>query len=136
MVRETSQGYGRSLCDVGEPSYGERLRFNMIQTRGYHNAYMYHHRKPFWAFPWTQALIPAVWYTHPPLAEQLDNGNRNMELDFHVTASGKVLGMHLPVLDDNTECDCLADCLAELKKWSDDHPDHHGITIIAEPKCW
>ena len=33
VVRETSQGYGRSPCDVGAPSFDPRLRFNMIQTR-------------------------------------------------------------------------------------------------------
>lgn len=105
----------------------------VIQTRGFHNAY--HLSKPFWHFPFIHALIPALWYDHPPLLEQLETGNRNFELDFHVNENGKVLGHHLAVIDDNTQCTCLSDCLQQLKDWSDVHPLHHGITIIMEPKC-
>lgn len=36
--------------------------------------------------------------------------------------------------DRTTTCDTLTGCVAELKAWSDDHPDHAPLMILVEPK--
>jgi hypothetical protein len=81
------------------------------------------------------ALIPDWQYSNPTLTEQLNAGVRNFELDLHFDAEGRVLVYHVPAVDSETVCICLASCLAEIRTWSDAHPSHLPITVLLEIKC-
>jgi hypothetical protein len=100
-------------------------------------------------------------YRHKSLYEQLDRlGVRHIELDVNKdpdggnfserpllatigedTATGipeldlpglKVL--HVPQIDAESTCHRFTDCLAEIKRWSDEHPGHVPIIIMIEIK--
>lgn len=43
---------------------------------------------------------------------------------------------HLSVLDPMSSCNCLSECLQEIKDWSDIHPAHHILFIIIELKLY
>ena len=102
------------------------LRLNHIQTKGTHNSY---HRQPASVFDDSHR------YTHPPLGAQLsDNGVRQLELDLHLTDSMEWQVFHLPVIDDETVCLLLSDCLEEIKAWSDANGWHVPVTVWLEPK--
>src|SRR5271155_3977736 len=59
------------------------LRMNDILTVGTHNSYKQAISEPIMAL--IREMAPDRWwhldYSHPPLAEQLDDGARNLELD-------------------------------------------------------
>ena len=78
----------------------------------------------------------AEWnYSHPPLAEQLDRGLRQFELDIVFEPSEqKLLVQHVPYIDYGSTCYYFLDCLIALKTWSDAHPSHFPIQILIEPK--
>lgn len=101
-------------------------------------------------------------YEHPPLAAQLDLGLRLLELDFYADPEGGLYAnppnldflqegdplpfeadeinkpgfkvMHIQGYDNYAHCLHLRDCLLELKKWSDAHPDHELITVTMNIK--
>lgn len=101
------------------------LRLNHIQTKGSHNSY---HQQPPTLFDASHD------YSHPPLTEQLDLHVRQFELDVHRTAEGTWQVFHLPSIDEETSCLQFADCLQEIKDWSDAHGWHVPITVWLEPK--
>ena len=104
---------------------GESLRVNHIQCKGTHNST---HIEPEFA-------VPEWRYTHRPLYEQLDlHGVRQLELDVHYDGEGGFDVFHLPRIDEETVCRRLFDCLSEIKRWSDEHPGHHLLFILVEPK--
>lgn len=41
---------------------------------------------------------------------------------------------HVAVLDAMTTCNCLSECLREIKQWSDAHPAHHILFLDLELK--
>jgi hypothetical protein len=96
-----------------------------LQALGSHNSY---HLAP------AVALDASHRYTQPSLTAQLDAGVRALELDLHLTDDGVWQVFHLPVIDPNTSCLALADCMAEVEAWSAAHPCHAPITIWLEPK--
>lgn len=103
------------------------LRINHLQMKGTHNSY---HRRP-------SADPIAEWdYEHAPLTVQLaEQGVRQFELDVHYDAAEKrFLVFHLPGADDKSTCPLLADCLTELKIWSNANPGHHPLFVFLEPK--
>lgn len=98
-------------------------------------------------------------YTHRPLADELDAGVRQIELDVFVDdpAGGRyaapvlvpALGLepvdprmaepglkvlHVQEVDYRSTCPTFVDCLAQMRAWSDAHPDHLPITIQVEAK--
>jgi hypothetical protein len=153
-------------CDLEHPSgqpgctraQVDALKMNQIQVVGSHNSY-----KQAIA-PKEMALVRArnpkaateLDYSHDPLTRQLDDGARQLELDFVYDPQGgryasplgrkmspdttpydlepyKKPGMkviHVPDIDYRSVCPLLADCFREIKAWSDKHPEHVPILII------
>ena len=139
------------------------IRINQIQVIGSHNSYK-------------KAIDPALFkvfaerdsasaskidYEHISLAQQLDLGLCNLEIDVYADEKGgkyahpkgmemvkgqpdfdpdkemekpgfKVL--HIPDLDFRSHGLTLADCLHQLRNWSEKHPDHNPIFITLEAK--
>jgi membrane-associated phospholipid phosphatase len=100
-------------------------------------------------------------YAHRPLAEQLDAGARQLEIDVvadprggryakPLTAlkGGTVLSptvatalrqpgfkvLHMPDVDFRSSCPTFVDCLTQVKAWSQAHPDHVPILILLNAK--
>jgi len=113
-------------------SLAEGLRMNQIQVIGTHNSY---HVRPDNLDIIRQFTPEAeAWdYTHPPLDVQLDRGVRNFELDLYHAATGFEV-YHVPMVDAETTCLRLEDCLQTVKAWSDANPNHVPITIHYEFK--
>lgn len=102
------------------------LRLNQLQVLGTHNSY-HVARKP--------TLDPSLAYTHLPLRQQLEKqGVRHFELDLHRKPNQPFQVFHLPVIDAETTCLGLQDCLGELRTWSDEHPCHQPLFVLFEPK--
>jgi hypothetical protein len=155
-----SGGAGDDQADAGGDA-DQELRINDVQVLASHNSY---HVQP------EPKLLDALHdflgdgadgfeYTHRPLAEELDAGVRQVELDVFVDdpdggryASPKLvpaLGVeppdpamaepglkvfHVQEVDFRSTCPQFVDCLTQLRDWSEDHPDHLPITIQIEPK--
>ena len=95
-----------------------------LQVRGTHNSY---HQAP----PGGSRYGPGM----PPLRDQLESGIRQFEFDIHYDDEVDDFRVyHLPEVDPLSSCDRLLDCLAELKVWSDAHPEHAPLLIFIEPK--
>lgn len=100
-------------------------------------------------------------YAHRPLAEQLDHGARQLELDVvrdpqggrfarPLTALGKGTTstptfdaamarpgykvLHMPDVDFRSSCLTFFDCLTTVRTWSRAHPDHAPILILINAK--
>jgi hypothetical protein len=134
------------------------LAMNDILTIGVHNSY---HRR---ALPPVMALIkaaaPTRWqgldYDHEPLAEQLDDGARALELDLvydpqggrfahpagarlaripedpaYVAAMSKpgFKVLHIQDIDYRSNCLTFKECLGIIRAWSLAHPRHTPILI-------
>ncbi|MBW8813156.1 MAG: phosphatidylinositol-specific phospholipase C1-like protein [Caulobacterales bacterium] len=153
-------------CDLERPSGQpgctraavDALPMNAIQVIGTHNSYK------LAIAPAEMAKLRAINpkgadsldYSHKPLTEQLDDGARQLELDFVYDPQGgrysQPLGrkmtpdttpydlsamakpgmkvIHIPDLDYRAVCTLLVDCLREVRTWSKAHPDHVPILII------
>ena len=106
--------------------HDEELRITDGQVWGTHNSY--HIAPP------TDA-IPEWNYTHAPLDQQLENGVRQFEIDVVFDPEREeILVQHIPILDNQSNCDRFLDCLQAIKDWSDDHPWHFPIQVLIEPK--
>lgn len=96
------------------------LRINQLQFKATHNSY---HLAP------TNPTADEA-YSMPPLTAQLnDDGVRGFELDLHYY-DGRFWVYHLPVDDPESTCPALADCLGELRGWSDAHPGHLPLVVF------
>jgi hypothetical protein len=145
----------------GGPGHQRPVRLNEIQLLASHNSY---HVEP------EPALLSALHaflgsaaggfeYTHRPLADELDAGVRQIELDVFVDDPGggrfalpKAVALfgvappdpalagpglkvfHVQEVDFRSTCPTLVDCLTQVRDWSDAHPRHLPITIQIEPK--
>ncbi|WP_420849516.1 Ca2+-dependent phosphoinositide-specific phospholipase C [Phenylobacterium deserti] len=163
-------------CDLRAPDAGaagpggcaqawmdSRLRMNDLTAVGTHNSYKL-------AIPADElaAMVAArgeaalgVDYAHRPLAEQLDAGARQLEIDVHydpqgglyakpLTALGRgaVLSpetaealskpgfkvIHMSDVDFRSSCTTFLACLEQVKAWSKAHPDHAPILILINAK--
>ncbi len=123
---EASVPEGRLQGDVSHP-LDDVLRLNHLQAMGTHNSY---HRRPY------EDPIPDWDYEMAPLYEQFaDQGVRKVELDLHWEPElGAFRVFHIWKLDDVSTCDLFVDCLAELRRFSDEHPGHHPLFVQIEPK--
>jgi len=141
----------------------EDLPINQIQVIGSHNSYK-------------QAIHPALFnvlksqdssgansldYEHIPMAEQLDMGLRNLEIDVYADEKGgkythplgfeQVKGQpafdkdgemnkpgfkvfHIPDLDFRSSALTFTTALQQLKKWSEANPAHSPVFITLEAK--
>ena len=153
-------------CDLEHPSGNagctraavDGLKINQIQTVGSHNSY-----KAAIA-PVEMANLRArnpkaadtLDYSHPALTEQLNDGARQLEIDFVYDPDGgrystplarklapdttpydlstmarpgmKVI--HVPDIDYRVVCQPFTACLREIRAWSKAHRDHVPILII------
>jgi hypothetical protein len=101
------------------------LTIEALQVAGTHNSY---HVAPAIAFDASHK------YTMPPLDQQLAGGVRAFELDLHLRADGVFEIYHISVIDPNTTCSTLTDCLGVVATWSNAHPRHVPIFIWFELK--
>ncbi len=153
-------------CDVEHPSGKagctraavDRLKMNQLQTMGTHNSYKMAIPPPEMAN--VRARNPrgadTLDYSHERLTDQLNDGARQLELDFVYDPKGArfsdPLGpkmaavktpydlsllakpgmkvMHVPDIDFRSVCPVLVDCFKEIRVWSQAHPDHVPILII------
>jgi hypothetical protein len=156
-------------CDLEAPSGAagctraavDALKMNAIQAIGTHNSYKQA------ISPAQMALLrranpaqaDALDYSHPPLADQLEAGARQLELDLLNDPDGgryadplamkmandlpydlavlKTPGMkvmHVPDLDYRSSCPTFRQCLAEIRAWSKAHPDHVPLLILLNLK--
>jgi len=127
------------------------LRLNDIAVVGTHNSYKQ-------AMPAATlerirvadpAMADALDYSHRPLAEQLDAGARQLEIDVNYDPAGGhyALGsddprlkrpgfkvLHVPGIDNASSCVLLVDCLRTIRHWSDTHPYHVPILLLFNAK--
>lgn len=153
-------------CDLERPSGKpgctraavDALPMNAIQVIGTHNSYKMAIAPNEMAA--LRKLNPraadTLDYSHKPLSQQLDDGARQLEIDFvndpeggrFATPLGRKMtpdttpydlsalakpGMkviHVPDLDYRVVCPTLIACLSEVRAWSKAHPDHVPILII------
>jgi hypothetical protein len=121
-------GCGNDADDQG-PSYrlDATLRLNQIQVLGTHNSY---HVAP----PPGPALTPERDITQASLTEQLDRQSvRQIELDVHARPGSPLAVFHLRG-DEGTTCPTLAQCLAEVRRWSQSNRGHLPLFVLIEPK--
>ncbi|MFS4473564.1 phosphatidylinositol-specific phospholipase C1-like protein [Chryseobacterium sp. T20] len=140
------------------------LKINEIQVIGSHNSYKKAILPEVYAYlsqKDTLNVLPRIQYEHIPIPQQLDLGLRNLEIDVYADSKGgkfahpKILDLvkttepfdpegkmkkpgykiiHITDIDYQTWYYTLEDCLKDLKKWSDQHPDHDPVFITLEPK--
>ena len=140
-----------------------RVRLNQIQVLGTHNSYKEAIAPVEMAAirASNPKAADELDYSHPPLAVQLDAGARAIELDVVLDpeggryddpmglrlAAGKTLPydaapmrrpglkvFHIQDFDYRSNCDLFADCLREIRAWSQAHPDHVPILITLNLK--
>lgn len=145
-------------------SQDQSLHINQIQVIGTHNSYhaglapgegaLLRQQQP--------RLYQAIDYRHPPLDQQLTAGVRQIELDIfpdpqggrftHPPVTSPVASadpnfdpagetqkpgfkvMHLQDLDQRSTCLTLVHCLAIVRTWSRQHPEHLPVFILVECK--
>lgn len=118
-------------CPTVEPAFeyplDDLLRIDQLQAIGTHNSY---HLAP------DDDTVQEWQYSHATLGEQLGpQGVRQFELDvWWDDERGALQVRHVLLLDEGTTCDLLADCLGELRAWSDAHPAHHPLFLLMEVK--
>ncbi|WP_379963018.1 phosphatidylinositol-specific phospholipase C1-like protein [Epilithonimonas sp. UC225_85] len=140
------------------------LKINEIQVIGSHNSYKKAILPEVYSYlskKDSMNFLPRIQYEHIPIPEQLDLGLRNLEIDVYADSKGgkyghpKILDLvkttqpfdpqgkmkkpgfkmiHITDIDYQTWYYTLEDCLKDLKKWSDAHPDHDPVFITLEPK--
>jgi hypothetical protein len=153
-------------CDLEQPSGQggctraavDALKMNQLQAIGTHNSYK------MAIAPLEMANVRArnpkaadtLDYSHIPLTDQLNDGARELELDFvydpqggrYSTPLGRKMApnttpydltsmakpgmkvLHVPDIDYRSVCPLLVDCFKEVRAWSKAHPDHAPILII------
>lgn len=135
---------------------------NHLQFIGTHNSY--HIAPPAKLRRLIEAAVPGqgevLDYTHPPLAQQLDTGIRQIELDLYNDPHGglytdplglRLVGesvpdtqgamktpgfkvLHSPDFDVLSTVPTLRGALAQLRTWSKAHPTHEPILVLLELK--
>lgn len=125
-----SSGGGDAKKVVAYP-LDRKLRLNEVQVLASHNSY---HIEA--SVPLPGPLGDTLEYSHAPLDEQLEHqGVRGFEIDVvNGPGDGEFQVAHTPVVDANTNCSPLSDCLKIVKRWSVAHPGHAPISILIEPK--
>ena len=138
------------------------LRLNDIQIVGSHNSYKKAIDPGLMELLYREdsSLAITLEYEHLPIKEQLDLGMRNLEIDiFHDPKGGRYsnpLGLlaienaspydtkimnkpgmkvfHVQDIDFRSHYYLFTEALLEIKKWSDNHPDHIPIIITMNLK--
>ena len=142
------------------------VAINQLQSFGTHNSYK--EKIPDVEMALINERLPKVGptldYEHRSLAEQLDKGARQIELDpsddpdgglYSTPLARKILAergvalasydlsamakpgikvIHVADIDYRSHCLLFVDCLKQVKAWSDAHPDHTPILMMINPK--
>jgi len=103
------------------------LRVNHLQVKGTHNSYHVEAEGN---------IVPDWMYTHAPLGTQMaDQGVRAVELDANWDARCRRYEVwHVGLIDEETTCFLLSECLTVLREWSDANPGHVPILVQIEAK--
>ena len=117
------------LTVVGCTKQSEELRLNQIQIIGTHNSF---HLRP------SEEVLrssrgASLDYGHAPLYEQLESGVRSLAIDIYKGPQGFHV-LHIPIIDANSNCESLPECLDEIIRWSDDNGGHIPLIIFLEIK--
>jgi Phosphoinositide phospholipase C, Ca2+-dependent len=141
----------------------DTLKINQIQCIGSHNSYKQAIDPVLFAMlsKLDSVRFKAIEYSHQTLTEQLNLGLRNLEIDVYADTKGgkyaKPLGLslakgqapfdaegvmaepgfkvlHIQDIDFRSNCLTFRQCLAELKRWSDTHPNHYPVFITMNCK--
>ena len=118
-------------------SHATDLRINHIQFVGSHNSYKQSMSGGYRALLGLidEDVAKALDYQHPPLRDQLDAGLRKLELDvFYQTDPTEFPVGHIQVIDMNSHCVALQQCLDTLAQWSDANPQHEPIWVSFNAK--
>ena len=145
----------------GGSGRGPKVTINEIQVLASHNSYHVEPEPTLFAAlrSFLGAAADGFEYTHRPLAEELDAGVRQVELDVFVddAAGGRyaepklvpLLGLapvdpalagpglkvlHVQEVDYRSTCPTFVACLGDIRAWSDSHTGHLPITIQIEAK--
>ncbi|MBB5711540.1 phosphatidylinositol-specific phospholipase C1-like protein [Sphingomonas xinjiangensis] len=127
------------------------LRINDVAVIGTHNSYKLAMPAETMATLRTAApeMANALDYAHRPLAEQLDAGARQLEIDVNYDPRGghyargsndpklRVPGfkvLHIPGIDNGSSCVLLTECLKAIRAWSDANPRHVPILLMFNAK--
>ncbi len=138
-------------------------KINQVQVIGSHNSYKQAIDPAlFTMLTRTDSVrFKAIEYSHISLTEQLDLGLRGLEIDVYADQKGgkyaQPLGLklakgqppydskgemnapgfkvlHIQDIDFRSNCPAFSDCLTELKRWSDAHPDHYPVFVTMNAK--
>lgn len=142
----------------------KKLKINQLQVIGSHNSYKQAIDPALFNFLAQKDSTGGVYglqYEHLPIPEQLNMGLRNLEIDVYADENGGrfahpkglewVKGqpeydpdgkmnqpgfkmLHVLDIDFRSQYYLFSDCLADLKKWSEAHPNHEPVFITLEPK--
>jgi hypothetical protein len=175
LIAAAVLGAGADHCRLGAPTAPEagpgcaqawmdrNLKLNDLTTVGTHNSYKQAISPPLMALIRARAptRADAIDYHHPPLAAQLDDGARGLELDVAYDPQGgryahpvgpKFTGealpadfasimdapgfkvLHIQDIDFRSSCWTFVRCLKIIRTWSDAHPDHTPILITLNAK--
>lgn len=141
----------------------DEVPINHIQVIGSHNSYKQSIDPALFGFLQKRdsAGMSKIDYDHISLTDQLNLGLLDLEIDVYADTKGgryahpkgltwvpgqpaydpegvmnepgfKVL--HIQDIDFRSNCLTFKQCLQELKKWSDEHPDHNPIFITMNAK--
>jgi len=160
-----------AACDLEKPTGQpgctraavDRLPMNAIQAIGTHNSYKLAIAPNEWALIHAANAreADAIDYAKPPLATQLDQGARQLEIDivydpepghFANPLGYRTVGdkaqpydfaplrrpglkvLHEPSVDYRSVCPLFTGCLADIRAWSKAHPDHVPLLVILNLK--
>jgi hypothetical protein len=144
----------------------DNLRLNQIQAIGTHNSYKLKIADPLMALIKERNAQTALTldYSHRPIAEQLDAGARQVEIDplddpeggafvdplgvrllaqrgvtieppdRTALAKPGIKVLHVSDIDFRSSCPTFVDCLGQVKAWSDANRAHTPILIMINPK--
>ena len=139
------------------------LKINQVQVIGSHNSYKQAIDPALFTLltRTDSTRFKAIEYSQISLTDQLTLGLRGLEIDVYADERGgkyaKPLGMklapgqqpydtdgemnapgfkvfHIQDIDFRSNCPTFAGCLAELRRWSDAHPDHFPVYITMNAK--
>lgn len=141
----------------------DELKINQIQCIGSHNSYKQAIDPALFSMltKLDPVQFKAIEYSHISLTEQLNLGLQNLEIDIYADTKGgkyaKPFGLslakgqdpfdaegvmaepgfkvlHIQDIDFRSNCLTFRQCLAELKRWSDAHPNHYPVFITMNCK--
>jgi hypothetical protein len=113
------------LAAAGRPASADP-RLDELLVKGSHNS--------FHVRPWL-VLHPRHGYEHDPIGVQLEHhGVRAFELDLHRGEAGVLEVYHIAYIDGRSHCRLFADCLKQLRAWSEATPDHEPLFVWIEIK--